>query len=228
MKTIKIIAMILGIIIVSSMLVSAAKKEIALDLWESFEFKGVNMTLVASNPDSFILCVNNGRVLIDGDKNFNGMLFDVRQKKFNYVEFQIDLGDDDGGLCANNLCSNQKCVEQFVSECKTARDCKSDDSCLIGICGRGKCTYNENPKCSEESTTSTTLPAGAAVESTTTSTTTGLFVNMSNASASPAFGTEQFKKATLILFGFLLVLILVVLIVKRKSYGYWKRKQKYY
>ena len=61
MKTIKIIAMILGIIIVSSMLVSAAKKEIALDLWESFEFKGVNMTLVAANADSFILCVNNDK-----------------------------------------------------------------------------------------------------------------------------------------------------------------------
>ena len=223
MKAIRIL-LILGIIIVSSLLVSAAKKEIVLDLWESFEFKGVNMTLAAANPDSFILCVNNEKVLIDGDKNFNGILFDVRQKKFNYAEFQIDLGDSEEGLCANDLCSNQKCAEQFISECKTARDCKSDDACLIGICGRGKCAYNENPECSKEVTTSTTLSAGLAAESTTT--TTSLFVNMSN--PSPAFGAAQFKTATLILIGFLLLLIIILLIIKRKDYGYWKKKQKYY
>lgn len=237
-----ILAGIIVLLLISGV-VSAAKKEVTLYIGDSVVVEDRNITLVAANRDSFILCMNGQKIVIANDKYVEGVLFDIRQKGINYSRFQIKVQETD--RACGGECSNQACLESFTFGCRQDKDC-SEDGCVIGECKSGRCVYREDKACiaagettTTIKTTTSTLPAVPAVPaaneiSASTSTTLN---SITGGVVEERYSSEQLRRATFILLGFLVLLGLLVLIFggrkRRDEEALQERrenleKQKYY
>ena len=212
--------------------VDAVKREVNLSIEESVVVEDKNITMIAANWDSFILCVNGKKVVVADDRSFDGVLFDVRRKGRDYARFQISI-QESKNPCED--CSNQACVESFNFECRTDKDCNSLDKCSIGKCENGKCAYSVDEKCRNagdtDSTTSTTMTIG-----TTTTIASNEKGNKENLDNENGVGKEdvgnggggeltgnvagdsgkQLKRATFILLGFLAIVAITSVFIERR------------
>lgn len=204
--------------------VNAARKELNLSVGESAAFKGKNITLLAANVDSFLLCMNGKRFVVANDRNFQGVVFDVRQKAADYARFGIVVPEN-GGECEG--CDNRACFQQVRVSCFTDVECEDKDACTLDSCTEGVCKQQVNASCGVGSEVldsglfppiSPSLPGSAPVG-----------VEVVGNAVVEKDGNQPYRAATFLLLGFLAVLIVIAgLIVKRKGYESWKKKQKYY
>ena len=198
-----VLILILLVLGLASIANAEKKKDVELNIGESVVVWDRNITLVGSNKDSFLLCMNGQNVVVMEDKNFNGVVFDVKSKTDDYARFTVTVPDSDG-IC--NECSNEKCMSFKKPECSLDKDCGDGIECTADRCENGKCVH-EDSGC---------INAGTS----TTSTTTVTAVTGSNSiTGSTTAGKENngFKIATFGLLGVFIILIVVALLYKGKS-----------
>ena len=205
--------------------VDAARKELNLSVGESVVFKGRNITLMAANVDSFLLCMNGKKVVVEDDRNFERVVFDVRQKTASFARFEVIVPDDGKG-CED--CDNQACFQSYRAGCYTDVGCDDKDACTLDTCEQGACQYRANEDCKvspglQQVVTPSTLPV-PPVPALPRNPAVG-----NVAAVESDGGNYAYRAATLILGGFLVVLILIAAaVVKKKDYESWKKKQKHY
>jgi len=208
--------------------VDAVKREVNLSIEESVVVEDKNITMIAANWDSFILCVNGKKVVVADDRSFDGVLFDVRRKGRDYARFQISI-QESKNPCED--CSNQACVESFNFECRTDKDCNSLDKCSIGKCENGKCAYSVDEKCRNAGDTDSTTSTTMTIRTTTTTIEGNDNSNKENMGEENDAGDEgrdeltgnvagdsgkQLKRATFILLGFLAIVAITSVFIERR------------
>lgn len=218
---------ILIVVACTALLVSpvyAARRELNLSVGESEVFKGRNITLIAANADSFLLCMNGKRFVVEDDRNFQGVVFDVRQKSMDYARFGI-IVPENGGDCEN--CDNRACFQSYRAGCYTDAECGDKDACTLDSCEGGECQYRVNETCEDFLPASYAAPV--SIPRVPAQPQSLGVVGKAAAPASVDDGVQAYRAATLILLGFLvLLMIIAALVVKKKDYEAWRKRQKYY
>jgi len=196
-----LILVLIGVIVFSG-LVTALERDATLKTGQSYVIEDKNVTLVDANEDSFILCVNGNKYLLNDDKTVDGLFVNVRQKDLGEVKvtFSIDKQDK---TCVD--CSNEECVAEFNSV--------STSTTLPGV---------TTTTLLNEVTTTTTL----FNEITTTTLETKIPGKVDNSEKMDS--DKILKLSVLVLMIVLLIIALLLLIYRKKTYKKWKQKQKYY
>ena len=124
----------------------AASKDITLGIGESVLFQDKNITLAATSADSFILCINNEKYLLNDDKTIDSVLYDVKTSNLEKVRIELRA---DGSREKCEDCSNEQCYLNYVVECNANSDCVDEDICTQDRCFNGKCQFTEIEGCKE-------------------------------------------------------------------------------
>lgn len=106
-----LILVLIGLFVFSG-LAGALERDATLKTGQSYVIEDKNITLFDANEDSFILCVNGNKYLLNDDKNVDGLFVNVRQKDIGEVKvtFSIDKKDK---TCVD--CSNEGCIANLNS-----------------------------------------------------------------------------------------------------------------
>jgi len=90
--------------------VFALTTDIELRKFESYEFKGKNITLLNLNADDdkVIVCVNNFKTIVSDRKTVNGLVVDLKNIKDDVVSFELENGCRENCIC-DDSCDNNRC-----------------------------------------------------------------------------------------------------------------------
>lgn len=145
--------------------VDAASEKVTLNINQSYLIEGKNVTLINSNKDSIILCINNVRDIISETRIINGVFVDLKDSNDKNATIRLVYSCENcicDGSCGNNRCFEIKSEEKKILdgvECKLDIDCNDSNVDTLDKCVSSKCIYeiNESKESEKENITSVPL-----------------------------------------------------------------------
>lgn len=113
------------LIIFPLILVSAAYADVervTLFNEQSFLFDGKNVTLINSNDDSIIVCVNREKTIISNEKTVNGVIVERTDSNEGSAKLRLDFECRDDCSCDGNECNNNACFITRESSTSTTSE----------------------------------------------------------------------------------------------------------
>jgi len=86
---------------------SALTKQTVIFQGDSYNFSDKNVTLIDIGEDIIIVCVNNQKGIVSDDEYFNGVEFDIKDIKTDYID--VILKTDCSDCVCDEDCMNDKC-----------------------------------------------------------------------------------------------------------------------